>query len=139
MVQRKIDIHKAAGVLLNDMKFLVTRTKGKNFFIAPGGKVEKSETVQEALIRELAEELGIAVSKGDLEEFGTFYAPAAGREDQFLQMDVFLVKKWDGEIVPTGEVEEAIWIDSNPPVDLKLGSIFQHDVLPKLKEQKLIA
>lgn len=138
MVQRKNDIHKAAGILLKDKKFLVTRSKDKNFFISPGGKVELDETNREALIRELKEELNIAVGDIDLKEFGTFYAPAAGSEDKFLQMDVFLVAKWSGEITPASEVEEIRWIDSATPLTFELGSIFLHDVLPKLKEQNLI-
>ena len=137
-MDRKIDIHKAAGVLLRDRKFLITRTKGKNFFIAPGGKVETGETVHQALIRELSEELQINVSDADLQEFGTFYAPAAGSEDKLLQMDVCLVDKWEGEVTPSSEVEELLWIDSTVPDGITLGSIFQHDVLPKLKERNLI-
>jgi 8-oxo-dGTP diphosphatase len=137
-MERTIDIHKAAGVLLRDRKFLITRTHGKDFFIAPGGKVEVGETVTEALRRELQEELGISVAENDLKEFGVFYAPAAGSEDKFLQMDVFLVEKWEGEIAPASEVEEMMWIGSIVPEGIKLGSIFQHDVLPKLKEKNLI-
>ncbi len=137
-MEKKIDIHKAAGVLLQDRKFLITRSKGKDFFIAPGGKVEAGETVTKALQRELQEELNITVTEGDLKEFGTFYAPAAGREDQFLKMDVFLVEKWNGEVTPASEVEEMLWIGSELPEGITLGSIFLHDVLPKLKEQNLI-
>lgn len=74
----------------------------------------------------------------DLEEFGTFYALAAGHGDPYLQMDVFIVKKWSGEIAPASEVEEIMWIDPHLPAGIKLGSIFQHDVLPKLKERGLI-
>lgn len=135
---RKIDIHKAGGILLKDSKFLVSRSKGKDFFIAPGGKVEEGEAVPEALMRELQEELSIVVKAEDLEEFGTFYALAAGDENKYLQMDVFVVKNWSSDIAPASEVEEVQWIDSNPPADMKLGSIFQHDVLPKLKEKGFI-
>jgi 8-oxo-dGTP pyrophosphatase MutT (NUDIX family) len=137
-MERKIDIHKAAGVLIKDGTFLITRTDGKDFFIAPGGKVEGGETVQGALIRELQEELGIGVDASDIQEFGTFYAPAAGSEDKYLQMDVFLVKKWQGEVAPASEVAEARWIDSRVPREITLGSIFLHDVLPKLKAENLI-
>ena len=53
-------------------------------------------------------------------------------------MDVFLVKKWDGEIKSASEIEEVMWINSSLPAGIKLGSIFQHDVLPKLKTLGLI-
>ena len=110
-MDKKVDIHKAAGVLLNNRRFLISRSKGKNFFIAPGGKVEEGESVREALIRELGEEFGIEVSVDNLEEFGTFYALAAGHKDKHLRMDVFVVKKWSGEIAPASEVEEIMWVN----------------------------
>ncbi len=135
---KTVDIHKAAGVLLKDRKFLITRTRGKEFFIAPGGRLEAGESVTDALIRELKEELSIDTKAEDFEVLGTFYAPAAGAEDKYLQSDVFIVKHWAGEIIPAAEVEEVKWIDSNMPEGLVLGSIFLHDVLPALKERNLI-
>jgi len=137
-MERKIDIHKAAGVLIKDRKFLITRSLGKSFFIAPGGKLEKGESPENALIRELHEELNINVAVSDLVPFGTFFAPAAGHEDSYLQMDVFMVNNWQGEIIPSSEVEEVKWIDSQLAPGIELGSIFHHDVLPKLKEMGLI-
>ena len=137
-MDRKIDIHKAAGVLIKDKKLLITRTRGKDFFIAPGGKLEPGETVKESLKRELQEELTIDVDTSTLEDLGTFYALAAGHDDKYLQMDVFIVTHWEGEIVPAAEVEEVLWINSTVPDTIKLGSIFHHDVLPMLKEKGLI-
>lgn len=137
-MERKIDIHKAAGVLIQDRKFLITRSKGKSFFIAPGGKLEPGESVVDALRRELQEELQITVEAADLKELGTYYALAAGHTDKYLQMDVLIVGKWSGEITPAAEVEEVMWIGSQLPEGIELGSIFLHDVLPKLKELDLI-
>jgi 8-oxo-dGTP pyrophosphatase MutT (NUDIX family) len=138
MEERKIDIHKAAGVLIKDRKFLITRSKGKGFFIAPGGKLEVGESVTDALTRELKEELQIDTNSSDMKELGTFYALAAGHDDKHLQMDVLIVEKWQGEIIASAEVEEIMWIDSNVPTNIELGSIFLHDVLPKLKSLDLI-
>jgi len=132
------NIHKIGGILLKDKKLLVSRTRGKDFFVAPGGKVEKGETLEEALIRELEEELGITVDKNKLKKLETFYAPAAGEEENMLRMDVFIVEDWSGEIKPASEVEEIQWIDSNYPKEMKIGSIFQHEVIPKLKNISLI-
>ncbi len=137
-MEKIIDIHKAGGVLLMDKKFLISRSKGKDFFVAPGGKLETGESAEDALIRELSEELSITIAKDDLEIFGTFYAPASGEENKYLQMDVFVVKKWVEDIRPANEIEELRWINSHVPEDIKLGSIFEHDVLPKLKELALI-
>lgn len=133
-----IHIHKAGGVFIKDRTFLIARSHGKTFFIAPGGKLEEGETAQEALVRELDEELQVTVRAEDLTEFGTFHAAAAGKEDTQIRMDVFIVEKWEGEITPSSEIEEVMWINSHLPEGIELGSIFQHDVLPRLKEKDLI-
>jgi mutator protein MutT len=117
---------------------LITRSKGKKFFVAPGGKLEPGESIEDALKRELKEEVEIDVSSDDVEAFGTFYALAAGHEDKYLRMDVYMVHRWKGEIIPSHEIEEIRWINSTLPTDIELGSIFHHDVLPKLKERGLI-
>ncbi len=137
-MDRPIDIHKAAGILLQDGKLLVTRTSGKDFFMSPGGKVQDGETSQEALVRELKEELAIEVRIDNLAEFGTFYAEAAGQEGRSLKMEVFSVMAWDGAITPSSEVAEIRWIDSTSVDDIELSSIFLHDVFPQLKERNLI-
>lgn len=137
-MKKKIDIYKSAGIIIKDRKFLITRTKGKNFFVSPGGKLEKGETVIEALERELKEELDIQIDIESLEDFGNFYALAQGQEDKYIQMNVFIVKKWKGEIKPSREIEEIMWIDSNFPSNIELGSIFRHDIFPKLKNLDLI-
>jgi mutator protein MutT len=135
----EVDIHKAAGILLQDGKLLVTRTSGKDFFMSPGGKVEPGETPQQALVRELKEELAIEVRIEDLAEFGTFYAEATGQENKTLKMEVLTVMAWKGIIMPSSEVAEIRWMDSSSVGDITLSSIFLHDVLPTLKEQKLVA
>jgi mutator protein MutT len=133
----KVDIHKAGGVIVRDRKLLLTRSRGKNFFVAPGGKLENGETSEQALIRELSEELQINVREEDLTEFGTFHAVAAGSDDRVLQMDVFVVNEWQGEITPSSEIEEIRWV-SSATNDIEIGSIFRLDVRPKLVEAGLI-
>lgn len=133
------DIHKAAGIIIKDRRLLVERSKGKDVFVAPGGKLESGETSTQAVIRELKEEFQLDIAENDLEEFGTFYAEAAGSHNtgKKLRMDVFIVK-YTGEIVPDSEVEEVRWVSSEIPADIEVGSIFAHEVLPRLKGQGLV-
>lgn len=133
----QIDIHKAGGVILKDRHFLVTRSAGKDIFIAPGGKLEKDETPIDALAREMREEVQIEIDTTNLETLGTFFAEAAGKENQMLQMDVFIIHDFDGEISPSSEVEEIRWINTQTN-DVEIGSIFEHDVMPLLKQRDLI-
>ena len=123
-MERRVDIHKAGGIIIKDRRALVTRTEGKTTFINPGGKLEPGATVEQALFRELQEELGIEVREADIEPFGTYFAQAAYQEDKRLRMDVFLVKSWRGDIEPGAEIDEVRWVDSKLEPGLELGSIF---------------
>ena len=134
----KFHIHKAGGIIIQNRKLLVERSQGKEFFIAPGGSLESNETAKEALVRELKEEFSIDVLEKNFEKFGIFFAKAAGDEKKTIRMDVFIVKQWTGEIIPDNEVEEIRWINSSSPSDIKIGSIFEHEVLPRLKKMDLI-
>ncbi len=133
-----MDIYKAAGVIIKDRKLLVEKSENKEFFIAPGGTIEEGETPKQALVRELWEEFEIKVNESDFEEFGHFDAKAAGQEEKVVHMNVFIVNKWEGEPSPHAEVKEILWVNSNLPKGIKVGSIFEHEVIPRLKEQNLI-
>lgn len=133
-----IDMHKAGGIIINDRKVLVERSRGKEYFVHPGGKLEAGETSRQALVRELKEEFRIEVDEADLEPFGTFTAEAANHPGKWVKIDQFIVKKWRGEIRPDNEVEEMLWVNSELPSDLKLGSIFKTKAIPELKKFGLI-
>lgn len=100
-------IFKSRAVILdNEGRFLVTRSRGKDIFIAPGGKQEVDETILEALKRELEEELQIQINAASAEYLGTFEAIAAVKEDTVVEMAVYIVHNYTGEIIPLNEVEE---------------------------------
>jgi 8-oxo-dGTP diphosphatase len=136
-MDNQVDIHKAGGVIIRNRQFLVTRSVGKDTFIAPGGKLEPGETVIQALQREIEEEIQVTINPTTLESIGTFRAIAAGKQDVIVEMEVFLINDIEGDPQPSSEVEEIRWIDSQTK-DIKLGSIFEHDVMPILKNRGLI-
>jgi 8-oxo-dGTP diphosphatase len=75
----------------------------------PGGKVEASETPEAALIRELAEELGIDVSESCLAPF-TF--ASHGYDDFHLLMPLYVCRVWDGIVRPR-EGQQTKWVRPN--------------------------
>jgi 8-oxo-dGTP diphosphatase len=137
-MDKTVDIHKAGGIILKDRRLLVVRTRFKDIFNTPGGKLEAGETAAAALVRELQEEININVDEADLDTFGTFYAQASGQTSKSIRMDVFTVKTWRGDIIAASEIEEVRWIDSSDSETIPLGSIFHHEVIPRMKKQSLI-
>ncbi len=78
----------------------------------PGGKIEPGETPEAALIRELAEELGIEVPIACLAPL-TF--ASHGYDDFHLLMPLFICRKWTG-IVQAREGQVLRWVR---PADMK--------------------
>jgi len=53
----------ARGIVQKENKILVCKRKDKDYYFFPGGHIEFGETAEQALIRELNEELEILVKK----------------------------------------------------------------------------
>lgn len=78
----------------------------------PGGKVERAESPEAALARELDEELGIAVALSALAPAGFTSEPFGNRH---LLLLLFRCQTWRGE--PEGrDGQELAWV---PPADLE--------------------
>lgn len=131
-------MHKSAGIIIKDGALLVLRSKGKDTFYAPGGKLDSGETSEQALCRELQEEVSIVVAEDALTLFGCFEAPAHDKDGITLVMDVFFVNDYSGEVVASNEIEECQWVDSSNVDDIAISTIFRNEVFPSLVEQGLV-
>jgi 8-oxo-dGTP diphosphatase len=89
----------------------------------PGGKLERNERPEEALIRELYEELGIVVREACLAPL-TF---ASHRYPEFhLLMPLYVCRRWEGTVTAR-EGQRLAWVRPNrlrdhpmPPADIPL-------------------
>lgn len=131
------DINKAGAVIIRDRKLLVSRSQDKDIFVAPGGKLEDGEDDLDALVRELQEEQAVEIDRESTELLGEFEAVAAGDDRQrSIRMGVYIVNKYKGSLVPSHEIAENAWVNSQS--SLPLGSIFEHEVIPALVKRNLI-
>ena len=123
----KIILVSAVALIDPDGRVLLAeRPEGKSMaglWEFPGGKVEPGETPEDALVRELHEELGI-------ETWSSCLAPltfASHTYDDFhLLMPLFACRKWDG-IVQGKEGQKLAWVQAKdlkeypmPPADIPI-------------------
>src|SRR5215831_9718169 len=129
-----IDI--AAGLLCCQGRLLlgkraVRRTAYPGVWDLPGGHVEAGETAEQALVRELREELG--VTPREWREWAVLRAPAMGDADagaRMLRLHVFLVTQWEGEPrnLLSNEHDEVAWFTLDDAANLTLA----HAEYPRL-------
>jgi 8-oxo-dGTP diphosphatase len=124
---RQILFVVAAALVDRDNRVLIAeRPQGKSLaglWEFPGGKLAPGETPEEALVRELKEELDIDVCLTCLAPF-TFASHTY--ESFHLMMPLYLCRNWDGEIAPR-EGQRIKWVRASkladypmPPADLPL-------------------
>jgi 8-oxo-dGTP diphosphatase len=118
----------AAVALINQESrvLIAQRPQGKSFaglWEFPGGKVELDEPPEAALIRELHEELGIAIKEACLAPltFASFAYP-----DFHLLMPLYICRRWTG-LVTARESQALKWVRPGelraypmPPADAPL-------------------
>lgn len=111
-MNRLLLVAACALVDADNRVLLARRPEGKTMaglWEFPGGKVEDGETPEDAVIREMAEELGVLIVADCL-------APLAFASHQYetfhLLMPLFVCRRWDG-FVKAQEGQELAWVKPN--------------------------
>ena len=115
-------IDKLAWIEIQNGRILSTRSKGKDVYYIPGGKRERGESDTEALLREVQEELSVALVPESIRYLETFQAPAHGQPlGTEVQMTCY-TGQYRGDIRAASEIAEVVWLtyadyDGIGPVD----------------------
>jgi len=116
----------AALIDADDRVLIARRPKGKrlaDLWEFPGGKIDADERPEQALIRELAEELGIVVKEACLAPLTFASHPY---DDFHLLMPLYVCRRWEG-FVTAREGQTLKWVRAGdlrnypmPPADAPL-------------------
>ena len=78
------EIDKLAWLYIQDGRLLSARSKNKTLFYLPGGKREVGESDEQALIREIKEEISVNLIPNSIQYVETFSAPADGKSSDTI-------------------------------------------------------
>ncbi|WP_440556036.1 NUDIX hydrolase [Streptomyces sp. SCPE 10] len=103
-------IDKVAWVCVEHERVLCARSRGKDLYYLPGGKREAGESDLQTLIREVTEEVGVALRPETVAPLGTFEAQADGREPGVTVRMTCFTGDYTGRLTPRSEVEDLAWL-----------------------------
>ena len=103
-------IDKVAWIRLEDGAILSSRSRGKDVYYLPGGKRESGESDIDTLVREIREELSVAIVPDTVEHVGIFHAQAHGHPEGTTVRMTCYSADYQGVLQPDNEIEEIVWL-----------------------------
>ena len=87
-----------------------------DFWEFPGGKLENTETFEEAMARELNEEIGIRINIKNLKSLDILNH--SYDKKNYVMMNLFCLSKWSGKI-RNRDTKKFVWINKKGPFPKK--------------------
>ena len=116
-------IDKLAWVLIRDGKLLAVRSRGKELFYLPGGNREMGESDEQALVREIKEELSVDLELTSIKYMNTFTAQADGKAEGVSVKLTCYFADFGGELQPDAEIEQLEFVDMNDEAVCSLAAL----------------
>lgn len=87
------------GILIRDGKIAMVHSLKYDYYKFPGGGMEDGESLELALLREVAEESGLQVIPGSIREYGLVHRVQKGdKEDIFIQDNYYFLCDAEAEV-----------------------------------------
>jgi 8-oxo-dGTP pyrophosphatase MutT (NUDIX family) len=103
----------AGLVVVKDRKLLLAFSNNKKAFYLPGGKADEGETTAEALIREIREELDVALDPATLQFYMHVEALAFGEKDGIVMKQDCFRADLPASPSATAEIGELRYFDTS--------------------------
>ncbi|MBC9909852.1 NUDIX domain-containing protein [Chitinophaga varians] len=103
-------IDKLAWIEINNKSILSTKSHGKQKYYIPGGKREEGESDEQALCREILEELSVELEPATLKFVGTFEAQADSHPDGIYVKMTCYMANYRGVLKECSEIENFQWL-----------------------------
>ena len=123
---------RVGALIISDRRLLLVGSEATDFYWSPGGRIETGESDEQALRRELNEELGVQVSS--FKEYLLTVHKDANVDARYYLVEI------DGEPKASSEVSKIFWLsrDDYEQADIKISPRLTEIIIPKLiKENHL--
>jgi 8-oxo-dGTP pyrophosphatase MutT (NUDIX family) len=119
-------IDKLALIYIENKKILAARSRGRDTYYIPGGKREPGESDQDALVREIQEEVSMELNPSLLKFYGEFRAQAHGQPDGVQVRLRCYTTVERGVVSAAAEIDEVAWLGyaDRPKVSLAAQLLF---------------
>lgn len=125
-------IDRLGFIDIKSKKILLTLSKNKDTWYIPGGKREKGETNEMALVREIKEELSVDITPNSLSYFSTIEGNAHGKPKGTKIRIAYYTGSYTGTINPQSEIEKFDYFSfKNLPQLTETGRIIISDLKSK--------
>ncbi|WP_291313881.1 TIGR00730 family Rossman fold protein [Corynebacterium sp. UBA2622] len=133
-------VHVAAVVLRDPAgRVLCVRKHSSPRYQLPGGKFEPGETPLQAAVREVREEVGLALDPAELVALGTFTAAASNEPGHQVHATVYTLRGASraGKPRASAEIAELAWVDPADPGGTVLAPLLSGAIFPALLPREL--
>ncbi|MCI2804490.1 NUDIX hydrolase [Staphylococcus pettenkoferi] len=93
-------------------KLLLVQSRNRQKYYFPGGKIDAGESQQEALVREIDEELGVHLKPDQLHYHSTVVGPAYPQKDMETELNCYTTSAdidWE-TLHPQSEITDLEWM-----------------------------